>query len=262
MLKISHVVRNSCYKMENVILLVVFNYSTYVARNVELLKKIYGNHFKKIVFYSDLPNTNVPNVDYLNIQKGYYTHGVFDHFNIKYKTDIDNSSGIFYIMDDCIINTTLLKKLDITKPITGYHVWKTGDDTQWQWPRMYDGNMKALNASNKRYQDNTTYVGAFSDYFYVPRSLWTDDLVRSFKIFYDYNIFLEIAVPTVLRDHNIQAPVPKDKQVDLWGDARNKIFIPNWIQNQFKDDVVIIHPIKLGNPAEMDLLSFMIQHQA
>ena len=67
------------YNFKNSVLLVVFNYSNCVC-NKNIIKKIYENHFKKIIFYSDYPIIQDDEVNYIDITRGFYTHKIFNDF--------------------------------------------------------------------------------------------------------------------------------------------------------------------------------------
>ena len=95
------------YNFKNTILVVVFNYSNCVC-NKNTIKKIYERHFKQIIFYSDYPIIQDDEVNFININKGHNTHKIFKHCYEKYKSIIDDSDGLFYTMDDNIINVNIL----------------------------------------------------------------------------------------------------------------------------------------------------------
>ena len=60
------------YNFKNTILLVVFNYSNCIC-NKNIIKEIYEKHFKKIIFYSDYPIIQDDEVNFIEIDKGYYS---------------------------------------------------------------------------------------------------------------------------------------------------------------------------------------------
>ena len=72
------------YNFNNSILIVVFNYSNCVC-NKNIIKNIYEKYFKKIIFYSDYPIIQDDEVNFININKGYNTHKIFNHFYINYR---------------------------------------------------------------------------------------------------------------------------------------------------------------------------------
>jgi len=253
---------------KNVIALIVFNFSEHIVHNVQLLNKLYGKHFRKLIFYSDTMFPDDPNetitinyssgesfqINYCSIQKGYLTHKIFPHFYRKYKSEIEQADGVFYFMDDCAINTAVLSTLSVDKPIAIQPNLITGIVSDWQWIHIYRDRMMLLTQSGKHHH---LYYGMFSDYFYLPRRMWTEMLVALFEIFANYDIFLEIAIPTVLRE--IAVNYVEHKSHILWNDDRNKVTQAGWVEQQFKqENVLIIHPIKLADPAHRHLLDFML----
>jgi hypothetical protein len=267
----------------NVIALVVFNFESHVISNIRLIQKLYGREFKDIIYYSDTTfdeeysviiqydnyhynhhhqkeQKQSIQVNYLNTQKGYLTHKVFPHFYHKYKHEIDKSDGVFYFMDDCIINTKLLNKFSVSKPIIMKPNLITGIVSDWQWIHIYKERMEILTRSGKHHM---LYYGMFSDYFYLPQGMWTDKLISKFELFAEYDIFIEIAIPTVLREFNIEYNgeyVQHSTQI-LWNDDRLKITQPGWVENQFTNEgTFVIHPIKLSEPDQRHLLDFMMSH--
>lgn len=74
---------------KNSILLVVFNYSNCIC-NKDFIKSIYEKHFKKIIFYSDYPIIDDNEVNFIDINRGFFTHKIFNNFYKKYKFLIDN----------------------------------------------------------------------------------------------------------------------------------------------------------------------------
>jgi len=116
----------------NTILLVVFNYSNCLC-NKHIIKNIYEKHFKKIIFYSDYPVIYDDEANFININKGYNTHKIFNHFYEKYKLLIDDSDGLFYTMDDNIINLNILNLFDSQKIIYYNNEIKTLDNYTGWW---------------------------------------------------------------------------------------------------------------------------------
>jgi len=79
---------------KNVILIVVFNYSNCVC-NKDIIKTIYERHFKQIIFYSDYPEVEDDEVNYVDINRGINVEKFMCHFYKKYMSLIDDSDGIF-----------------------------------------------------------------------------------------------------------------------------------------------------------------------
>ena len=241
------------YNFKNSILLVVFNYSNCVC-NKNIIKKIYENHFKHIIFYSDYPIIQDNEVNYININKGANTHKIFNHFYKKYKSIIDDSDGLFYTMDDNIVNVNILNLFDSEKIIYYHNEVKTLDNySGWQWANPTWGK----NAINNLINDNAfkkynidKFSGAFADWFYLPKKYLTDKLFDLFELFSNYNVFLELAIPSII--NNIEMDKSQYQHFTdeiLWSD-REKFLNKEYIYNSFNHNHnFILHPIKFNqNP--------------
>ena len=247
--------------MNNCILLVVFNYSDCVC-NKDLIKKIYENYFKKIIFYSDYPIIHDDDeVNFINIDRGYYTHKIFNHFYNKYKSLIDESDGLFYTMDDNIINVNILNLFNSNKIIYYYNEIKTLDNySGWQW----DNNNWGKNAINNLLNDNEfkkynidKFSGAFADWFYLPKKYLTDKLFDLFKLFSNYEVFLELAIPSII--NYIETDKSQYQEFTgeiLWNNDRGNFLNKEYIYNSLNHNHnFILHPIKFNqNPVSKDWL--------
>ena len=101
---------------KNTILIVVINYSNSIS-NKDIIKEIYKSHFKDIIFYSDYPIIDDEEINFVNIKTGYNAYIIFDHFYKNFKSMLDDSDGLFYTMDDNIINVNILNLFDNDKII-------------------------------------------------------------------------------------------------------------------------------------------------
>ena len=106
--------------MKNSILILVFNYSNCL-NNREYLINLYKNYFKEIIVYSDYPIINDIKINYVYIDQGHYVHNIFNHFYTNYSNLINSCDGIFYTMDDNIINLNILNLLNTKKIIYYYN---------------------------------------------------------------------------------------------------------------------------------------------
>lgn len=249
--------RDSNFK--NVILIVVFNYADCV-KNIDLLTKLYQNVFKNIIFYSDNPKIHHlttgeyknNEIHYIDINKGEYTQNIFKHFYDNYKSEIDESDGIFYTMDDNIINVNILNLFTNNKIIyfppsldklENYH--------GWQWDEKMGKNYiyQMINDADFGQYNVSKYSGTFSDFFYLPKKYLSTKLFGMFDIFSKHKVFLELAIPSVI--HNIEPDTTQYQCFTsdiLWGDDRKKTKNTEYIHNSFnhKHDL-FFHPIKLNN---------------
>jgi hypothetical protein len=240
-------------KFENVILVVVFNYSKCL-NNKEAIKKIYEGHFKKIIFYCDTPSNDDHNdVHFVSIEMGYTTHAIFKHLWEHYQNDLENSDGLMYTMDDCIINTHRLNELDTDKVISNYGTSVNRCDYQtldgWHWTKPHGIESLDRLFATHELPEITQICGSFSDYFYLPKRFIDSELFALFEKFADAKVFLEIAIPTII---NKVTEGRKNhgnwKEIVLWREDRLKtrdrhFMISNLSANHF------YHPIKFNeNP--------------
>lgn len=234
----------------DVVLVVVFNYSNCL-NNKEAIKKLYAQHFQKIIFYSDLPVVQGhEDVHFISIDKGFTTHAIFPHLWANYRQDLENSAGLFYTMDDCIINTYRLAELDVTKVICNYGSIIPRPDylslSGWHWDKPHGTDALKKLFSINSLPEIEKISGAFSDYFYLPRKFIDIRLFELFDIFANAKVFLEIAIPTIIH-HVTQGEQNHGywKEVVLWRDDRLKtrdkeFLITNLAQCHF------FHPIKFN----------------
>lgn len=251
------------YNFKNSILIVVFNYSNCIC-NKNTIKNIYEKHFKKIIFYSDYPIIQDDEVNFIHINRGFNTHKIFNHLYKKYKSLIDDSNGIFYTMDDNIINVNILNLFDSDKIIYYNTEIKTLDNyTGWWWDE-YGCGIYGKNAVNKLLNDSkfkkyniNKFCGAFSDWFYLPKKYLTDTLFDLFDLFSNYEVFLEIAIPSIINNietDKLQYQTFTDEI--LWGNDRNKLLNEKYIYNSLNHNYTfILHPIKFNqNPDSKEWL--------
>jgi len=251
------------YSFKNSILVVVFNYSACLC-NKNLIKSIYKKHFKEIIFYSDYPIINDDEVNFISINKGFNTHKIFNHFYKKYKSIIDDSDGLFYTMDDNIININILNLFDSNKIIYYYNEIKTLDNySGWWWDNIHYGK-KSINQliNDKLFKEYNIdkFSGGFSDWFYLPKKYLNDNLFNLFELFSNYEVFLEIAIPSII--NNIEKDKLKYQTFTdeiLWGSNRNKFLNKDYIHNSLNHNHnLVLHPIKFNqNPDSKKWLKYI-----
>lgn len=260
------------YKFENTILIVVFNYS-YCVCNKNAIKNIYEKYFKKIIFYSDFPTTNDDEVNFININKGFNTHKVFNHFYKKYESIIHESDGLFYTMDDNIINVNILNLFNSEK-ILYYKPNIVNDDMNvilngittdtwfkldninthfgWHWDSQYGKNAvtKLINDTEFKKYNIDKFSGGFSDWFYLPKKYLTNKLFDLFELFSKYEVFLEIAIPTIINNIEIDKSQYQNFTNDILWRNREKLLNKEYIYNSLNHHHhFILHPIKFNqNP--------------
>lgn len=251
------------YNFENTILIVVFNYSHCVC-NKNVIKNIYEKYFKKIIFYSDYPIIQYDDVNFININKGYNTHKIFNHFYKNYKSIIDDSDGVFYTMDDNIINVNILNLFDSEKIIYYYNEIKTLDNYSGWWWNNIDNGKYGKNAINKLLNDYefkkyniNKFSGTFADWFYLPKKYLTYTLFDLFELFSKYEVFLEISIPSIINNiETDEKQYQKFSEEILWSDDRKKFLNKKYIYNSLNhDNNFILHPIKFNqNPNSKEWL--------
>jgi hypothetical protein len=232
------------------ILVVVFNYSNCIS-NKNIIKNIYEKHFKKVIFYSDYPIVQDDEVNFIDIHKGFYTHNIFSHIYIKYRSLIEDSDGLFYTMDDNIINVNILNLFDSKKIVYYYNEVKTLDNFYgWHWDNHFGKNAinHLLNDNDFKTHNINTFCGGFADWFYLPKQYLTDKLFGLFDLFATYKVFLEIAIPSII--NNIEMDKSHYQQFTneiLWGVDREKLLNKEYIYNSLNHEYnLIIHPIKFN----------------
>lgn len=252
------------YKMYALVLL--FNYASCLT-NLSFLLKLYKKHFKHIIVYSDLPKTteegSYEDVNYVNIREGYFTQRALLHFITTYNSLISECDGVFYTMDDNIINVRLLPFfMDSTSVLYSPCMKYTPVDQRrdWWWTIICNGDY-GNHAISRIKSDETLsnfdeYASGFSDYFYMPSKAWLNTKFKYLlEVFVNANLFLEIAIPTAilntLSDFEGLFKVRSFDNNVLWGEQRNLVDSNYIIDNFTKKNTFIIHPIKLRNNFEL-----------
>jgi len=259
----------------NVILLIVFNYSkdtihtdffkkmygpffkTIIfysdtpANDANCLKKMYGPFFKTIIFYRDTPANDAKEVNYISIEKGHYTQRIFPHFYNKYKSLISECSGVFYTMDDNIINCNLLETVSPEKLIFHYRkpMPMDGSNSASNWLRASCGQNAINNIQSSGELEQfgpINFTHCWSDYFYLPKRYLTPELFTMFDICGKYYIFLEFAIPSIIfKVAQSEEEFNVSESLYLWD---NRHFTKNieWVSNIFKTHLTV-HPFKLSS---------------
>jgi hypothetical protein len=254
------------YDFKKTILIVVFNYSKCVL-NKEIIKKIYEKHFLKIIFYSDYPMVKYEGedeVNFIDINKGFNTHKIFCHFYKKYESLVNHSDGIFYTMDDNIVNVNILNLFCSGKIIYYNNEIKTIDNySGWWWDCIYDGQygkhaiQNLLNDDEFKKYNIDKFCGSFSDWFYLPKKYLTNSLFELFDLFSKHQVFLEIAISSII--NNIEkdgSQYQKFTDEILWNNDRKNFFDKEYIYNSLNNyHNFILHPIKFNeNPHSKEWL--------
>ncbi len=256
------------YGYKNSVLLVAFTFASN-CNNIERLKKLYEPHFKKIIFYSngllDHEKETYPDVHYLGLNCGWVVYRIFEHFEQHYLPSMPDIDGIFYTMDDNILNVNILNFFSTDKIIYEYaskdpefaafNMLKTPDGhTGWHWDRgvretvynvFNDPEFKEFGFSQVR--------GQFSDYFYLPKRYLTPSLFTLFRIFAKHSVSLEVAIPSIL---SFLVPNPDEYHTFrslVWWYPQDRELLKDraYLINAFsKDFNLVVHPVKFNNHPE------------
>jgi hypothetical protein len=246
---------NNKYGFKNSILIVTFNFARN-ANNKEYIKNLYQDHFKDIIFYSDVTEEQRDDeINYIETQRGCQTHKIFKHFYNKYADLISTSDGVFYTMDDNILNLNILNLYRNDKLIFFYRESKELNkyEDHWHWKRGKKDLLSLQEDFEFKEKFNwKKFSGCISDFFYMPKKHFSEELVEAFDIFTKTGVFLEIAIPSVI--HNL---IPDKTEYQffnsclMWGDDRKNAEDLSYVKNSFnKKHNLIVHPIKFDKTPE------------
>lgn len=242
----------------NSILIIVFNYANCVC-NKNVLKSIYEKHFKQIIFYSDYSVIQDDEINYVGITQGYITHKIFEHVYKNYKDLINDCDGIFYTMDDNIINVNILNLFTNDKIIYYYNQVKPLNEySGWHWDhnngKMGKAAINHLMMDHKFAPYNMDkFSGGFSDWFYLPKKYLTKKLFQLFGLFAKHEVFLELAIPSII--NNIETDKNQYQSFTdevMWSyQERERLMDKTYIYKSLNHNHnFIVHPIKFNqNPA-------------
>lgn len=243
----------------NSILLINFNFYR-DSINKEFLKSVYKPYFKSIIFYSDKPsnpfNGKSSDINVVVTKNGRFTHRIFLDFYQKYADLLSESDGLFYTHDDCIINTSILNNYCTSKIISHYlpNSFSRTElfnltKAQQNWAHWYRSH--GISAIQKiKNNPIHAYTRAFSDFFYLPKSYFTSNLINLFSLYKD--VFLEIAIPTILQFIEPLENYQTIKSHILWEKDREKINNIEYLENVLiHEQNLIVHPVKFNRNPEL-----------
>ena len=132
------------------------------------------------------------------------------------------------------------------------------NNPDWCWDSFY-GKYALHNLLND-YEFKTHNISEFSggvaDWFYLPKKYLTDKLFELFELFSKYEVFLEIAIPTII--HNIEPDKSQYQQFTnkFLGNSRENLRNKEYIYNSLNiEHDIILHPIKFNeNPSSKEWL--------
>jgi len=177
------------------------------------LINIYKNFFKEIIIYSDYPF----------LKDNHFNYKVIEHFYENYNNTLDQYDGLFYIMDNTVINLNILQFYNSDKIIA-------------------------------------PYTEGFSNYFYIPKKYLNSKLFNMFDKFHKDGVQLENVILSILNSIEKDKNNYNNFEELLLCDREQKIledysFVRKSINTDFN---LIIHPIKFAsNPNAFDSLSYI-----
>lgn len=279
----THLSRSRCSKLSNLRkVLLAINYNTPFYASIPILKQYYGDVFGKVIFCGGSENADVINFDE---HRGYFGYDCLVRAIQRYP----GFDGYFYINDDVLVNWWNFLEFDTSKiwlgapvhfqtghemgqPVkTGWHWWKTAHAAKLcekafekveQLSKTRDGVRLGIPKYINRYFRNTRNqrlcVHSWADVLYVPRYL-SKPFARILQIFRENNVFLEVAVPTVLSFFLEPANSLNAHGVymnDLYG------YSPKYLSGEafyetYSVHVTFQHPFKLGGPMKIANYNFL-----
>jgi hypothetical protein len=219
-------------KQKNITLLITFNFDA-IYENIIFLKKFYQIHFKNIVFCGlnifniSTQNSGFKKFDSYTFIEYQTNYGYFHYYCMSKLIDIGfKTEGILLMSDDVLLkywNLDMLntKKIWFFKNLTCEHalnsnksegIWMDAPEGRSalnasfnqlkeknsKFKQIYDQFIKNLiknSVENKKNEIKFCWMGG--DVFYLPRNIFFKfNLIV--KIFRKNNVFLEMAVPTIL----------------------------------------------------------------
>ena len=256
-------------KFSKILLVVIYNHPLY--DSVNLLREFYQPVFPHIYFCGAFANTTL-NVHASGINKGIYGYKCLaDAIEMH-----QGYTGYLYINDDVIVNYWNLEKF-------GFNFSKVGESsnqfgkvntaekmpTNWYWwisPYGFKNcknAIKEITTFSKQYITYQKKLKTFiqngdggqycyngrSDILYIPGHL-SGAFYDIASTFYKYNVFLEIAIPTIIRFIARESEIRTLHGLYLPGDVRKKD--PRvtdsryfWTAYLKKTSLWFIHPFKL-----------------
>lgn len=243
-------------KFRNIQLIIVFNFPLY--SHIPLLHSLYGKAFPNMVFCGTDNNT-VFKITKANVSKGYFGYECLT--NVLQNRSA-NYSGYLVVSDDILLNFWNLINKDQGKiwegPKTPITVGKFSKAKKWYWWKSRWGLTNCQKAINetKMYQlmsntiernriINSFCHGGRADVFYLPQRFAAKFVILA-DIFRINDVFIEIAVPTILRilDSSLNFELLNGLylpgRVGTYPVSNNKHL---WIH--YSIDLDFIHPLKL-----------------
>jgi hypothetical protein len=227
---------------DDILLIINFNHPYY--NNIEFLKEIYSPYFRNIVFYGEKKE---PGVHAVAHHYGWFVHKAIRHAMKKWP----NYKGYICCQDDCLMNFWNLTRLN-KKKIWFHTFWTASlscpqmDWVWWQYPCGHEASQEAYRKlpakALKNLQANVgpgNFAFTWADFVYIPGK-YRKDFIKISNCFSDPDVFIEIAIPTILLC--LDRKEKMEKINPYWGGSINTINLAD-----YRSDYDWVHPIKLSN---------------
>jgi hypothetical protein len=227
------------HNFNDVLLVINFNHPHY--NNIPFLDKIYSPVFPNIVYYGEKKDSRVIQLPH---HYGYWGHNVI----LDAMKRFPGYRGYLCVQDDCFMNFWNYSRFDKDK------VWAYKFSTllmsnkkanPWSWWNFDCGRIATKVAykkmSKKHRQILQKNLGrnhvayGYADFVYIPGRL-TKEYIKVCRCFNDPQVFVEIAVPTILSSI---------EDINNW-----EIYKPCWGIKSISDyssEVDWVHPIKFSD---------------
>lgn len=229
-------------KYDDILLMINYNYEFLTSLN-NFITELYEQYFPNIVFITPGKEINDSNNHKMiacpESYKGYYSYYCIKRVYENYPS----FKGYIFVMDDVFIKVWELEYLNFDIPwISEFSYEKTK-----LWLNSHDREEKLLEKNlawqkNVRIFYNGKVLGrGISDFFYLP-NYFVPDFINVAKVFYNYTVFLELAVPSI---YGVLLK-PKYQSVHfigLWEEDRKKW--KNYLYTSHKQ--IVVHPIKFSD---------------
>jgi len=264
--------------MKNTILIINYNHSIDCI-NKSFLDEIYSPYFKKVIHYSDNPETHDGDINFMHTHQGWFSYGIFPHFYEKYSELLEDSDGVLYTHDDCIININILDQIDISKTMYDQAARKVivgefvttgefasqafgaalGEEWVWWKSQVGEANLMKFWRSEKWSKYTPHGFVGYSDFLYLPKTLFNKKFVTILSDLHKHEVFLEIALPIAVNYINNDISMMDSHKYNtinskiLWGDR--SIVHQNLFKWLTEDNITVVHPVKLrSEPALKQIL--------
>jgi hypothetical protein len=187
--------------------LLIINYNHPHYDSIPFLKELYGNHFPHIVFYGP---ANHPDVNQISHHRGFFAYMAIADAMERYP----KFAGYFYIHDDVVIHPWNLRRYDRSKiwcqdtscfevinaakvlAGTSWGWWKT----KWGYPAIVNSYVQMPIEYKWQIQKNygvANVMKNYADLLFVPQR-FRDGFITLSKLFAKNEVFLELAIPTIM----------------------------------------------------------------